>query len=105
MKVAYLTQEFDVEPTRTVREEFSSAYKEQMQVIRRQEAIQQELESTITDMDRMADLVDELNELSSKAIDLDVKLLDKKIDKMMPELGFTKDDNDRLVLSRPSCLS
>ena len=48
-------------------------------------------------MDRMADLVDELNDLSVKAVDLDVKLLDKKIDKMMPELGFTRQDNDRLV--------
>lgn len=68
-----------------------------LQVLRRQEAIQLELESSITDMDRMADLVDELNELSVTAIDLDVKLLDKKIDKMMPELGFVQEDNDRLV--------
>jgi len=99
LKIAYLTQEFDVEPSRTVREEFSSAYEEQLKVLRRQEAIQLELESSITDMERMADLIDELNELSNKAINLDVKLLDKKIDKMMPELGFVQDDNDRLVAS------
>ena len=65
--------------------------------MKRQEAIQLELESSVTDMERMGDLVDELNELSSQAIDLDVKLMDKKIDKMMPELGFGREDNDRLV--------
>lgn len=32
MRIAYLTQEFDVNPGRTVREEFLSAYDEQIQV-------------------------------------------------------------------------
>ena len=32
LKIAYLTQEFDVEPSRTVREEFYSAYGAQMAV-------------------------------------------------------------------------
>ena len=35
----------------------------------------------------------------AQAVDLDVVLLDKKIDQMMPELGFKADDNDRLVAS------
>jgi len=30
-----------------------------------------------------------------QAIDLDINLLDKAIDRMMPELGFGPDDNDR----------
>ena len=40
-----------------------------------------------------------LQELSGRAAELDTKLLDKKIDQMMPELGFAPDDNDRLVAS------
>lgn len=32
MKIAYLAQEFDVVPTRTVREEFLSVYNEQLKV-------------------------------------------------------------------------
>lgn len=32
MRIAYLTQEFDVNPGRTVREEFLSAYDEQIKV-------------------------------------------------------------------------
>jgi ATPase subunit of ABC transporter with duplicated ATPase domains len=34
-----------------------------------------------------------------QAVDLDVVLLDKKIDQMMPELGFKQEDNDQLVAS------
>ena len=88
-----------------------SAYGEQVELIARQEQIQKELEDCGEDMDRMADLLDELQELNSQAADLDVKRLDKKIDQMMPELGFSPDDNDRLVasyrrglLSRGSCM-
>jgi hypothetical protein len=40
------------------------------------------------DMDRMQALLDELDKLNAKATSLDVTLLDKKIDQMMPELGF-----------------
>ena len=76
-----------------------SAYGEQVELIARQEQIQKELEDCGEDMDRMADLLDELQELNSQAADLDVKRLDKKIDQMMPELGFSPDDNDRLVAS------
>ena len=99
MRISYLTQEFDVEPTRTVREEFMSAFSEQLHVIERQEAVQRELEECGEDMERMGDLLDELNELSKVAVDLDTNLLDKKIDQMMPELGFSLEDNDRLVAS------
>lgn len=99
MRIAYLTQEFDVDPTRTVREEFFSAFKEQMEVTTRQEEIQKELEDCGEDMDQMGKLLDELSVLQSKAEDLDVSLIDKRIDQMMPELGFNAEDNDRLVAS------
>ncbi|PRW33209.1 ABC transporter F family member 5 [Chlorella sorokiniana] len=99
MRIAYLTQEFDVDPRRTVREEFMSAFADQVTNSMRQEEIQKELESVGEDMDRMSELLDELQELTSQAQDLDVALIDKKIDQMMPELGFGPDDNDRLVAS------
>ena len=67
------------------------------QVVRRQETIQKEIEDCIEDMDQMAKLLDELDELSRVSVDLDVKLIDKKIDNMMLELGFVREDNDRLV--------
>ena len=36
---------------------------------------------------------------AKQAVDLDVDKLDKNIDRMMPELGFSPEDNDRLVAS------
>ena len=47
----------------------------------------------------MSKLLDELNELQSRADTLDISLIDAKIDRMMPELGFKPEDNDRLVAS------
>jgi hypothetical protein len=47
----------------------------------------------------MSELLDELSVLTAQAVDLDISLLDKKIDQMMPELGFGPEDNDRLVAS------
>ena len=99
MKIAYLTQEFDVNPSRTLREEFFSAFGDQMQVMQRQDELQTELEQCGEDMDRMGKILDELSELQNKAEDLDTSLLDKRIDQMMPELGFSTDDNERLVAS------
>lgn len=99
MNIAHLTQEFDVVASRTVREEFMSAYGESVELLARQEAIQKELETCGEDMDKMSALVDELDSLSTKAMDLDVDKIDKHIDRMMPELGFGAEDNDRLVAS------
>lgn len=97
MRIAYLTQEFDVTPSNTVREEFMSAFGEQVKVQRRLEELQVELEQCGEDMDKMAELLDEMEELNKNAKDLDMALLDRNIDKMMPELGFSPDDNDQLV--------
>eukprot|EP00887_Chlorella_sp_A99_P000425 scaffold17.g425.t1 len=90
MKIAYLNQarawarvcEFDVEPSRTVREEFMSAFGEQVEFLIRQEEIQHALEKCGEDMEAMAQLLDDLSELQSKSVDLDISLLDKKIDQV-----------------------
>lgn len=99
MKISFLTQEFTVVPTRTVREEFMSAFEEQMEVKQRIEWINQELEKATDDMDRMSALLDELDLYQRRAQTVDLYSIDAKIDKMMPELGFTPEDNDRLVAS------
>ena len=99
MRIAYLAQEFDVQPGRTVREEFYSVYERQLAVVREQEEISRRLEAAGDDMNAMQQLLDRLDKLNAAALDLDVNLLDKKIDQMMPELGFSPADNDRLVAS------
>mmetsp|Transcript_4201 Transcript_4201/g.11356 ORF Transcript_4201/g.11356 Transcript_4201/m.11356 type:complete len:726 (+) Transcript_4201:1136-3313(+) len=99
MKIAYLAQEFDVDPKRTVREEFYQVYDQQVRAVKRQEQLSAQLESAGEDMARMQAILDELDKLNNKVMDMDVELLDKKIDQMMPELGFRPEDNDRLVAS------
>jgi ABC-type Mn2+/Zn2+ transport system ATPase subunit len=99
MKISFLTQEFTVVATRTVREEFLSAFEEQMEVKQRIEWINTELEKATEDMDRMSALLDELDLYQRRAQTVDLYSIDAKIDKMMPELGFTPEDNDRLVAS------
>jgi ATPase subunit of ABC transporter with duplicated ATPase domains len=95
LHIAYLNQEFDIDPRRTVREELASAYAEGVAVLKRMDEIQEELEQVIEDMDRMSALLDELDKLSNKVVDLDMSTIDKRIDQMMPELGFTEADNSR----------
>lgn len=48
-----LLQEFDVEPTRTVREEFYGVYNKQLSIVAEQERISKQLESVGEDMDKM----------------------------------------------------
>ena len=57
------------------------------------------LENATDDMDQMARLLDELDTLQQQADASDLYSIDVSINKMMPELGFTADDADRLVAS------
>ena len=50
-----------------MREEFLSAFDDALRVITRLEEVQKALETATDDMDRMAKLLDELNELQKKA--------------------------------------
>lgn len=103
LNIANLNQEFSIDLNRTVRQELASAYEEGMAVLNRTEEIQKELEECTEDMDRMSELLDELDKLSNKAVDLDMNSVDKNIDKMMPELGFSPEDNDRYVPALRQC--
>lgn len=99
MKIAFLSQEFDVCASRTVREEFLSAFKEEMEVAERLERVQKALESSVEDLTLMGRLLDELDLLQRRAQDVDVGAVDVKINKLMPELGFEAGESDRLVAS------
>ena len=57
------------------------------------------LESATDDMDLMARLLDELDTLQKQAELSDLYNVDVNINKMMPELGFTMEDADKLVAS------
>ncbi|XP_020099772.1 ABC transporter F family member 5-like [Ananas comosus] len=99
MKIAFLSQEFEVCPSRTVKEEFLSAFKEEMEIAERLEKVQKALESAVEDMGLMGRLLDELDLLQRRAQDVDLDEVDVKISKLMPELGFSPEDSERLVAS------
>ncbi|KAK0606800.1 hypothetical protein LWI29_004531 [Acer saccharum] len=99
MKIAFLSQEFEVSITRTVREEFMSAFKEEMEIAGKLERIQKALEGAVEDMELMGRLLDEFDLLQRKAQAVNLDTLDAKVSKLMPELGFAPEDGDRLVAS------
>ncbi|CAL9770925.1 unnamed protein product [Musa acuminata subsp. burmannicoides] len=99
MKIAFLSQEFEVCQNRTVKEEFLSVFKEEAEVADRLEKVQKALESSVEDLSLMARLLDELDLLQRRSQDLDLDQVDVKISKLMPELGFAPEDSDRLVAS------
>lgn len=99
MKISLLSQEFEVCLNRTVKEEFLSAFKEEMEIAERLEKVQKALERSVEDLSLMGRLLDELDQLQRRAHDVNLDEVDVKISKIMPELGFTPEDSDRLVAS------
>ncbi|KAJ8765654.1 hypothetical protein K2173_014776 [Erythroxylum novogranatense] len=99
MKVAFLSQEFEVSMSRTVKEEFMSAFEEEMEIAGKLEKVQKAIEGAVEDLDLMGRLLDEFDLLQKRAQAVDLDLIDAKISKLMPELGFSPEDSERLVAS------
>ncbi|KZV53738.1 ABC transporter F family member 5-like [Dorcoceras hygrometricum] len=99
MKIAFLNQDFEVLSTGTVKDEFLSAFKEEMEVPGRFEKVQKAIEKSVDDLELMRRPLDEFDLLQRKAQAVDLDEVDVKINKLMPELGFGPEDADRLVTS------
>ena len=97
LKIAYLTQEFEVEPTRTVYEEFWTVFTEANAIQQQMHQVQHEMETA--DPDRLDRLIEKLDKLQRKFEALEGYTLDAQIEKILPEMGFTSEDGDRLVSS------
>ena len=95
LHIAYLTQEFEVEPTRTVRDEFWQVFGEATQVHNQLGQVQTAMETA--DPDRLEDLIHELDRLQRRFEALDGYGLESKIEKILPDLGFQVGDSDRFV--------
>ncbi|MEM9151802.1 MAG: ABC-F family ATP-binding cassette domain-containing protein [Cyanobacteria bacterium P01_F01_bin.3] len=95
LHIAYLTQEFEVEPTRTVREEFWTVFTEANEVQHRMVEIQRQMETAAPD--ELDKLINKLDKLQRRFEGLDGYGLDARIEKILPEMGFESDDGDRLV--------
>jgi ATP-binding cassette, subfamily F, member 3 len=95
LKIAYLTQEFEVEPTRTVREEFWTVFTEANATHNALSEVHHQLESA--DPDELDKLLNKMDKLQRHFEALDGYGLESRIEKILPEMGFTQEDGDRLV--------
>jgi ATP-binding cassette, subfamily F, member 3 len=95
LKIAYLTQEFEVEPTRTVREEFWTVFHEANAIHHALSEVHLKMETA--DPETLDKLIHQMDKLQRKFEALDGYGLDAQIEKILPEMGFTSEDGDRLV--------
>ena len=98
-RIVYLQQEFDVDLTRTVRQELFQAFGEAAQVLNRQRQVEEEMasEKAASDPDHLDELIHELGRLHSRFEGLHGYELDARIDKLLPTIGFTPEGAEQLV--------
>ncbi|MEB3322960.1 MAG: ATP-binding cassette domain-containing protein, partial [Synechococcaceae cyanobacterium] len=98
-RIAYLRQEFEVDPRRSVREELFQAFGEAAAVLNRQHEVEAEMtgERAARDPDHLDDLIRELGHLHSRFEALSGYELDARIERLLPSLGFSPEAAERLV--------
>ena len=97
--IAYLKQEFDVDLSRTVREELFVAFKEASDLLHSQKLVQENMESELAskDLDYLDLLIKELSVIQSKFESINGYDLESKVEKLLPNIGFNQNEADRLV--------
>ena len=98
-RIAYLQQEFDVDPQRTVRAELFQAFGEAATVLNRTRAVETEMASdkAASDPDQLEELIHELGHLHERFEALHGYELEARIDKLLPTIGFTPEGAEQLV--------
>ena len=97
LHIAYLNQEFEVDPTRTVKEELWRAFNEANTVNEALTQVHREMETaTPEELDK---LIDKMDRLQRQFEALNGYNLEAQIDKILPEVGFELADGERLVSS------
>jgi ATP-binding cassette subfamily F protein 3 len=95
LQIAYLTQEFEVDPTRTVREEFWRAFREANEAHEALSQVHRDMETA--NPEQLDRLIHQMDRLQRQFEALDGYVLETRIEKILPELGFELEDGDRLV--------
>jgi ATP-binding cassette subfamily F protein 3 len=90
-RIVYLRQEFEVDPRRSVRQELFQAFGEAAEVLERQRQVEDQLagEAAATDPELLQTLIDRLGNLQSRFEALHGYELDARIDRLLPDLGFS----------------
>ncbi|MBC8120941.1 MAG: ABC-F family ATP-binding cassette domain-containing protein [Gemmatimonadaceae bacterium] len=95
LHIAYLTQEFEVDLTRTVREEFWTVFKVANKAQQALALVHQQMESaTPVELDKLIHQMDRLQREFEAAGGYQ---LEARIEKILPEMGFESEDGERLV--------
>lgn len=97
LHIAYLTQEFEVDPTRTVREEFWRAFKAANDVHESLTQVHHALETATPE--QLDSLLNKMDRLQRRFEAMGGYELETRIEKILPEMGFESEDGDRLVSS------
>lgn len=98
---SFLRQEFvdELDPTRTLREEFYSAFIEESKLLAEYKQCEDDISTAGEDMEKLEELLNRLEDIRVKCDEKNAWNLDSRIDKVMPGLGFGEEDNDKLVAS------
>ena len=98
-KIAFLQQEFDVNKFNSVRQELFQAFGEAAKVLNSIQVVQNEMESNKanTDQEYLNELIQKLGKFQSEFEAFHGYELEAKIDKLLPKIGFSLNDADKLV--------
>ena len=98
-RIAYLQQEFDVDPLRSVRQELFQAFGEAAEVLNRMRLVENEMatEQVADDAELLNRLIEELGRLQSRFEALHGYELEARIDKLLPTIGFSVELAERPV--------
>ncbi|MEB3243020.1 MAG: ABC-F family ATP-binding cassette domain-containing protein [Cyanobacteriota bacterium] len=98
-RIAFLQQEFDVNPLRTVRQELFQAFREAASVLNEQERVEEAMasERAAADPELLQRLIDQLGQLQIRFEALHGYELHSRIDKLLPSIGFTLAEAEKRV--------
>ncbi|ABX08031.1 ATP-binding cassette domain-containing protein [Prochlorococcus marinus] len=97
--IAYLKQEFDVDTSRTVREELFQAFADAALILNQKLVVESAMETqaALKDGEYLDGLVKELGILQAKFEALNGYQLEAKIEKLLPKIGFNSKEAEQLV--------
>lgn len=94
-RIAYLSQEFEIDPCNTLHDELLTTFTEAHKIKAALQAVHHDLEAAEpADLDRLLKTMDNLQRQFEHA---DGYGLERKVDKILPEIGFSTGDGERLV--------
>ncbi|GAB4212935.1 MAG: ABC-F family ATP-binding cassette domain-containing protein [Synechococcales cyanobacterium] len=95
LKIAMLNQEFEVDPERTVEQEFWTVFREANRIQGSLDRVHHEMGTA--DPETLDRLLHDMDRLQRQFEALDGYGLQSRIDKILPEMGFSAADGQRLV--------